>query len=356
MKNRSAMQNAIRSAWVLAVGAAYLLGLAGAVADPETTPPKPQDLTGMSLEDLLHQEITPVNVLGSHTHLRQQFMVGYRYMYMEMDDNLDGTRVVSQQEVLQTYPVVHTRMTMAMHMAELMYAPADRLTLMAMVPYEVKTMDHLFRDGTRNRDETSGIGDLSFMGLFNVLGDPRMGRHRLVLNAGFTVPTGSIDEGENGKRFEYEMQLGSGTWDFQPGLTYLGQSERFAWGGQVLGTIRSGYNDNSYRLGNAYRISAWTQLQVTDWFGPSIRFDWHAWQDIQGADPTLDPTRNPAFDATKQSGSRLDFISGLNFYIPRGPLRGNRFSFEGGVPIYQYLDGPNMGVNWLITAAWSYTF
>ena len=312
----------------------------------------------MSLEELLHEDITPINVLGSHTHLKNNFMVGYRYMYMDMEDTFDGTHELSPRDVLaRGYAVAHTRMTMEMHMAELMYAPSDRLTFMGMVPYEVKTMDHLFPNGTKNHNEVSGLGDLSFMGLYNLLGDPRAQGQRLVLNAGFTVPTGSIDEGAGGKRFEYEMQLGSGTFDLEPGLTYLGESERFAWGAQVLGTVRLGYNnDHDYRLGNAYRISAWSQVKVTDWFGPSVRFDWHAWDTIHGADPGLNPLRNPAFDATKQAGERLDFLAGLNFYVPRGLLKGNRFSFEGGVPVYQYLYGPNMGVSWMVTAAWSYTF
>jgi hypothetical protein len=342
--------------WLVAAWLASFLGWAGAAADPTPPAEQPHDLTGLSLEELLHEEITPVNVLGSHTHLKQQFMIGYRYMFMDMEDNLAGSKTVSQNQVLQSYPVVHTHMAMTMHMTELMYAPTDRITVMTMIPYEEKTMNHLFRDGTRNSDSDAGVGDLSFMGLFNVLGNPRALGHRLVLNAGFTVPTGSIGEGEGGKRFEYEMQLGSGTYDLEPGLTYLGESQMFAWGAQVMGTVRLGSNEHQYRLGNAYRLSAWTQLKLTDWFGPSVRLDWHAWEDIHGADPTLDPNRNPAFDATKQSGRRLDFMAGLNLYVPGGLFKGNRFSFEGGVPVYQYLDGPNMGVNWQITAAWSYSF
>lgn len=152
------------------------------------------------------------------------------------------------------------------------------------------------------------------------------------------------------------MQLGSGTWDILPGLTYLGESDLFAWGAQVLGTVRFGMNDHDYRLGNRYRVSAWSQVKVTDWFGPSVRLDWHAWDKVHGADPAMDPARNPAFDATKQYGERLDFIMGLNFYIPNGPLRGNRFSLEGGIPVYQNIGGPTIGVDWLITVAWNYTF
>ena len=123
------------------------------------------------------------------------------------------------------------------------------------------------------------------------------------------------------------MQLGSGTWDFQPGLTYLGESDLWSWGAQVLGTVRAGMNDRDYRLGDRYRLSAWTQYKVTDWFGPSARLDWHGWGNVHGADPAMNPARNPAFDATKQWGERLDFLLGLNFYISKGLLKGNRLSY-----------------------------
>jgi hypothetical protein len=344
----------------LAVTCAALcsLGLGSARAElGAPAPSKPQDLTGLSLEDLLHEDITPVNVLGSHTHLKGSFMLGYRYMYMDMAHNQNGTRDVSQQEVLSQYPVVHTTMTMQMHMAELMYAPTEWATFMAMVPYEDNEMHHLTRSGERPTTYSSGLGDLSFMGLFNLWGNPSAPTgQRLVLNAGFTAPTGSIDETSAGKPLEYTMQLGSGTWDLTPGLTYLGESDLFSWGAQVLGTTRFGRNDRGYRLGDRYRISAWGDVKVTDWFGPSARLDWHAWGKVHGADPDMDPNRNPAFDATKQYGERLDLLFGLNFYIPDGFLRGNRFSLEGGVPVYQNLGGPTIGVDWLLTVAWNYTF
>jgi hypothetical protein len=317
---------------------------------------KPQDLTGLSLAELLQEEVTPINVLGSHTHLKGGFMVGYRYMYTDMSHNQSGTRDVSNQEVLSQYPVVHTSMEMQMHMAEFMYAPSDWVTLMAMMPYEDNTMHHLTATGQTPTAYSSGVGDLAFMGLFNVLGNPAGKGQRLVLNAGFTAPTGAIDATQDGKQLEYNMQLGSGTFDLQPGLTYLGESDLFSWGAQVLGTVRLGMNDRDYRLGDRYRLSAWGQMQVTDWFGPSIRLDWHAWDKVHGADPAMDPKRNPAFDATKQYGDRLDFVMGLNFYVPTGALKGVRFSLEGGIPVYQNLGGPTVGVDWLITAALSYSF
>ena len=69
-----------------------------------------------------------------------------------------------------------------------------------------------------------------------------------------------------------------------------------------------------------------------------------------------DPARNPAFDASKQWGERLDVLVGINFYVPRGLLKGNRFSIEGGLPLYQNIAGPNMAVDWIISAGWSYSF
>lgn len=330
-------------------------GLAEAAeTSPASSPP--QDLTGMSLHEVLHADVTPINVLGSHTHLKNDIMVGYRYMYTDMSHNQDGTHEVSEEEVLSQYPVVHTRMAMQMHMLEAMYAPSDSITLEAMVPFSDIWMDHLDRTGERSRASSSGLSDVGFMGLFNVVGNPRTLGHRLVINAGFTAPTGSVDEGQNGRRYEYALQLGSGTWDLKPGLTYLGNSDLFSWGAQALGTIRLGENEHDYRLGNGYRVSGWVQAKVFDWFGPSARLDWHGWEDIHGADPQLNPNRNPAFDATKQAGERLDFLLGLNFYVPHGLLKGNRFSIEGGLPLYQNIDGPNLGVDWLVTVGWTYMF
>jgi hypothetical protein len=320
---------------------------------PSTTP---QDLTALSLEDLLHQDITPINVLGSHTHLKGGFMIGYRYMYMDMEHNQLGTHEVSVSSILKTYPVAHTSMTMQMHMLEAMYAPLDTLTFMVMVPYLDNEMKHETRTGPGTTVTSTGIGDVQFMALYNVLGDPRTLGNRLLLNAGFSAPSGSITETAFGKQLEYSMQLGSGTWDFLPGLTYLGESERFAWGSQVLFTIHNGFNDRNYHVGDRYRVSAWLDYKVFDWFGPSVRLDWHAWDKYHGADPDMDPARNPAFDPNKLAGARLDFMSGLNFYVPEGFFKGNRFSFEGGVPVYQNINGPNMAVDWIITAAWSWTF
>jgi len=76
------------------------------------------------------------------------WMLTYRYMRMEMEDNLIGSDNVSPEQIVTTIPnrffglpgqpptlrVVPTQMRTDMHMFSAMYAPTERLTLMGMIP------------------------------------------------------------------------------------------------------------------------------------------------------------------------------------------------------------------------------
>ena len=52
--------------------------------------------------------------------------------------------------------------------------------------------------------------------------------HQIHLNAGISLPTGSIDVEDQGL-LPYPMQLGSGIYDLLPGITYNGQAHQFSW-------------------------------------------------------------------------------------------------------------------------------
>ena len=65
------------------------------------------------------------------------------YMRMRMDGNRDGTRDVSTAEVLSQYPVAPLSMDVDMLMAGLMYGISDDISVMAMIPYVWKSMDHV---------------------------------------------------------------------------------------------------------------------------------------------------------------------------------------------------------------------
>ncbi len=54
-----------------------------------------------------------------------------------------------------------------------------------------------------------------------------------------------------------------------------------------------------------------------------------------------------ATDPNARGGSRLDLSLGLNLWSTE---KGTRFAIEGGAPIYQNLDGPQLGTEWFVTA------
>jgi hypothetical protein len=331
----------------------------GADLTPRSGAPT-HDLTGLSLEELYNLDVIQLNVIGGHTHPAGQIMFGYEFMFMDMSGHLSGTHDVSESEILKQFDSSSTGMTVEEHMLEAMYAPTDNLTLMAMLPIKHIEMDMVLGDGFRFTEHSEGVGDLQVMALYTVLGSVSKGS-RLLINAGVSFPTGSIDEkntimGLGTFQLEYPMQLGSGTYDFRPGLTYLGESNKWAWGAQLLNTLRFGRNENGYRLGNEYVLMGWVGYAVTDWFAPSLRINGRLWGNVHGADPQIDPTFDAEGDSHRQGGRRVDLLFGTNFYVPTGALKGTRVNIEAGLPIYERLNGPQLSTRWLFSAGVTYSF
>jgi len=335
--------------------------------DVNSTPDetKATDLTGLSLSELYNLEVIQPNVLGGHTHPAGESMIGYSFMHTRMAGLYDGSRKISPAEAFaKGFGAVHISMDMDMHMFEVMHAPTDRLTLMGMLPFTQMSMVHQRSNNTHYSQSTSGFGDFQAMALYTVVGDIRKGGNRIVLNGGVSFPTGSInakdhdggDPTQPEHRLEYFMQHGSGTFDLHPGITYLGETGRWSWGLQTIGTIRLGQNDHGYSLGNQLEVSSWVSYGITDWFAPSLRLDGNCWEDIDGADPAMAGNPTPEGRADLRAGRRLDLLLGINCFAPSGKLKGNRLILEGGMPVYQHLDGPQLGIDWMINVSWSYAF
>ncbi|MFQ5656775.1 MAG: transporter [Candidatus Methylomirabilales bacterium] len=245
-------------------------------------------------------------------------------------------------------------------MFEVMYAPSDDLTLMAMLPFIRKSMDHVTRTGVKFTTESEGIGDFQVKALYTFY---RVGfdRHRLIFIPGVSFPTGPIDEKDDtpagpDQKLPYPMQVGSGTFDLLPGISYLGETDRWAWGVDAMATVRLAENSNDYTLGNQYELSGRLGWKWTDWLSPSIKIDAKIWENIDGADPDLNPAVVPTADPDRRGGERVDLLFGISLYVPRGDLKGLRFAIEGGVPIYQSLDGPQLETDWLLTVGAQYVF
>jgi hypothetical protein len=301
----------------------------------------------------------PIGVMGDHAHHTGEWMLGYRYMTMDMNGNRDGTSKQREQDVFdEGFMVAPKKMSMDMHMFSAMYAPSDDLTLMGMLPYSEISMDLVTRMGSTFTTESAGFGDLRLAGLYIL---HRWNQQQLHVNAGISLPTGSVDERDNtpagpNQKLPYPMQPGSGTFDLLPGITYLGQTEGWSWGSQLSGTFRLGRNSEGYALGNRGDATLWGARTWSRWISTSLRLDGQAWGNIDGKDDDLNPAMVPTADPERRAGERVDLLLGMNLYAREGPVKGHRLAVEFGVPLYQRLDGPQLEMDWLLTAGWQYAW
>ena len=60
----------------------------------------------------------------------------------------------------------------------------------------------------------------------------------------------------------------------------------------------------------------------------------------------------PTADPGLQGGIRADVLFGLSYSVLSGFMKDSRFALEGGAPLYENLDGPQMSTDWVLTAGW----
>ena len=139
-------------------------------------------------------------------------------------------------------------------------------------------------------------------------------------------------------------------------------------GCQANGVVRFYQNSEGYELGDEFNGTAWAAYRWTDWVSTSFRFSGKVWGDIEGqanstlvpfpAGPTGGNVRNvvPTADPDLRGGARMDVGWGVNFMVPSGFFRNNRIAAEFSLPVYQDLDGPQLGSDWMFTTGWQWAF
>ncbi len=303
-----------------------------------------------------------------HVHEAGCWMAGYKYMHMKMHGLRDGASDVGPDQVgfmrnsRYEYMMIPTGMNMDMHMLMLMYGVTDRFTIMGMANYQENTMDMLMDMGpakpimSEPRMRTEGFGDTELRGIYRIAGD-------FVGSLGLSLPTGDIEKSVKMMRWEfrapYDMQLGSGSYDLKPALTYsaLSDDALWNWGAQAMYTWHTADNMNDYRLGDSVKVNTWLQRAL----GPAatwLRFAYNHTDDIHGRDSEIqkllyrsDPAMpmkwapTPDADANNYGGERVDGALGVSF-----KFRGVSLGVEGGAPIYQDLNGLQMKAAWFLTA------
>jgi hypothetical protein len=245
-------------------------------------------------------------------------------------------------------------MTMDMHMFGTMYAISNKWTLMGMLNYLDNEMSM-----PMGKMDSSGLGDIKVAGLYD-LAQWNDGR-RVHLKLGLSLPTGSIDEKDSMSRIlGYGMQLGSGTYDLEPAITYLGQTENYSYGAQLGGILRIGDNDQGYTFGNKFEATVWGARKISDSLSASAKFDYSTQSYIDGSDSRLDARNmmmaSPGFQTTSQGRDITTFALGLNYYFKDGGLSGHRVAVEWETPIDQKVNGVQLELDSTWTFGWQYAW
>ena len=226
---------------------------------------------------------------------------------------------------------------------------------MLMVPVMDLTMDHVTRSGASFTTEARHTGDIKLGGMVKLFDDHHS---RVHLNVGLSLDTGSIDQRGNlpigmNLRLPYPMQTGTGTWDFMPGITYLGQKEQFSWGGQLRASLpTSDRNSNGYAVGDRFAAIFWGAMLLGRSTSLSFSLAGQDWDNYQGADEALNPYLVPTANPNLRAGTRWDAGIGINYKLPQG----HRLALDWQIPIQQDLDGPQLETDWQFTLGWQYSF
>jgi len=342
-----------------------------------------------------HGAPLPAGVMFGHVMTTPgDIMVGYRYMYSRQDGRmLHENELAADQDIVSNgcnlEPGLTCRtspafMNMHMHMLDIMYAPTSWLNLMVMPQFMDMDMNlrslggvtpDVNRDHLHGGHETGGVGDTGLYAMFKLY---QGAGHDINMGVGVTAPTGAVDiklkrmHTKDEGYIHYGMQLGSGTWDFKPSITYTGKVDDWSWGAQLNGTKRlENRNQVGFAFGDQLQSTAWGSYSLFNWLSASVRgiytvqgavkhqFNAVIGDTSEGPDPIMgdvNPKEGSMDNPKNYAGRYWDVGFGLNATIPSGSLAGNTFSVEWLQPVEDDVNGYQLERNGTLNATWSYGF
>ena len=331
-----------------------------------------------------------------HAHGAGQWMFEYRFMRMDMDGLIDGTDSVDSMDISganmvmpsgtppmkkanKDYMMAPTEMTMDMHMLMVMYGLDDKISLMGMVHYLKNDMDmvmHMYTPVTvptpppppdtyagdmEGSMDTSGLGDTQIGAMYKV-------DKNLTASLMLSVPTGDIDQkvdmamtGTNilngmpmtssrtDMQAPYAMQLGTGTYDLIPSISYIASANQWTYGGQAEYRYHIGENDNEYTWGNKLKLGGYGKYAVNKTVSVAGRLDYLKEDSIDGEDPDIAAMMAPTSDPDNYGGTRIDATIDVT-----GMFNGHTLGLAYTKPLKQDANGPQMELQSIITLSWMY--
>jgi hypothetical protein len=245
-------------------------------------------------------------------------------------------------------------------------------TFVAILPYinnRVETVYEPVPGGINyaTSDVTGGLSDLRFMALTPFSLNPE---HMTFVDAGFTLPTGSIDKyftSSPTQRAAYNMQMGSGTPDLIVGATVtnttLLQSLVTSARGQL--TVRGGRNSNGYGLGNEFQAKLSSLYTINSYFIAGAVGNYRVRGAVNGRDEKYELFNNYVSTAASGDGHQFYHAPQVNWdtsiIAKVQTLTTNKVSasLEAGLPFAQGLvnkDDIKLNLNYYVAAALNSSF
>ncbi len=288
----------------------------------------------------------PISIMGDHYHKQGEIMFSYRYMFMNMDGyqkessstSYDRARTKHSGGTTATnsvYMNVPLDMEMKMHMFGGMYALSNDYNLMGMINYHDNAMGiKKHSTGETKTLSSKGWGDTK-LSIMRKLFQSEIVKIHAGLGVG--LPTGSISKedtmfGGSKGTLGYGMQLGSGTYDILPALTYYHTRRNFSFGIRTDAEIRTGENSKDYTLGDRYTLNTWIAKPVTQINSSfSIGIKAESLGKVNGTHKDIASTMSFAQDSASTGYKKVDLSVGTNLLTP---YKGLRFAIEYFKPIY----------------------
>ncbi|MCH2534410.1 MAG: hypothetical protein MK008_08220 [Bdellovibrionales bacterium] len=124
--------------------------------------------------------------------------------------------------------------------------------------------------------KTKGLSDTRLDYLYGLNKNIKVG-------LGVSAPTGSIDERYDGRLISYPGQLGSGTYDFIPQVEAKYTFGDFSLRPRLWATIRTGRNDQNYRLGDEFRAVVNGRYSINKYLAVTANLHYKDWGAVVGS-------------------------------------------------------------------------
>lgn len=310
----------------------------------------------------------PLGVFGADMPAAGRLVVSVIPQFANFSHTLIGTRGVSSQQVVATTPwswnpkqnlrLVPQNTAVATQTVALAYGVTENISVVLTTGMIEKNLDMLTFKGASGITPlgmsftgTDGMTDTSLAAIWRVYRDPI---NRIQINLGMSFPTGSDHDtftllqptgSYATSRAFYAMQSGSGTFDAMPGVVYAGQLGKWSWGLSYRGRLPLAVNPEGWAFGDLHEFNAWGGYSWVPGLTTTVRVCGSLQGQIVGNDPLIAgkaQAANPNF----YGGQRIEMWGGATIAGKLIGVERLSVSLEGGIPVYQNLNGPQLSKNW----------